>query len=694
MFGMVVLSPTLWGQAPGESETGPLTTDWSDSHLIFSKPATAERAARVEQDPRYQRQLHRHSVVRLVDGQRSEGRTSRSNIEAAPAVNAHGDWAQFLGNNGTVGATNYPAKYSFNINQASCANDFAVYTTGLLGSSGQATVVAFNNLYSGCTGTVPSVYWAYNNKGTPVSSPFFSRDGTQVAFVQAGGGFKSTVVLFKWAASASESVSSPMTLSGIFRGFYPGCSAPCTTLLDMRDGSGNVDADSNSALFYDYSSDTGYVGDDDGWLHKYNPFFNGTPGEVRTGGWPVQVNPGSLTPALTSPVFDNVSGNVFVTDKGGFLYRVDSTGAVTASGQLDFSTANDGGPGFVQGPIVDSSAGFVYVFATSDGSGGCLGTSDCTAVFQLPVNFSATTTPSEAVVGVSTLEPAVPNPLYLGAFDSAYENSVTATGHLYVCGNTGGPPVLYQVAIQNGTLGTVSAGPVLSTSTSTPCSPVTDVYNPNASGGITEWLFASVENGGAATGCSSGGCIFNLKDTAWQPSTAYVIGQEVLDSNLHIQVVSVAGTSGASAPFWNISTGGSTSDHTVTWLDQGPASAFTLPAWTGSHHYTKGTEILDAHNNVELVTTAGNSGGSLPSFNITPGLTTHDGTVTWTNVGAIATAAAAEAGGTSGMVIDNVVGSSIQAGASNIYFSTLSNQNCGTSGTGGCAVQASQAGLQ
>ncbi|HEV2381838.1 MAG TPA: hypothetical protein VG206_18875 [Terriglobia bacterium] len=47
----------------------------------------------------------------------------------------------------------------------------------------------------------------------------------------------------------------------------------------------------------------------------------------------------------------------------------------------------------------------------------------------------------------------------------------------------------------------------------------------------------------------------------------------------------------------------------------------------------------------------------------------------------------AEAGGTSGVVIDNGA-----SGASNIYFSTLLNQSC-TVGTGGCAVSATQSAL-
>ena len=50
------------------------------------------------------------------------------------------------------------------------------------------------------------------------------------------------------------------------------------------------------------------------------------------------------------------------------------------------------------------------------------------------------------------------------------------------------------------------------------------------------------------------------------------------------------------------------------------------------------------------------------------------------------TAATAEAGGTSGIVVDNAA-----LGGSNIYFSTLLNQTCTTSGgTGGCAIQTLQ----
>jgi hypothetical protein len=52
--------------------------------------------------------------------------------------------------------------------------------------------------------------------------------------------------------------------------------------------------------------------------------------------------------------------------------------------------------------------------------------------------------------------------------------------------------------------------------------------------------------------------------------------------------------------------------------------------------------------------------------------------------------ARSEAGGTSGIVIDNV---SSLAQASSIYFSTLATTTCGDGNSGGCAVKLTQAGL-
>jgi len=692
MLGASLLAATLLGQAAPDSKANvPVIIDWSHRHLIFSQPATPEQAARVQQDPRYWLQ-QRHSELAAQAPEPAATQEDRGQPQQP-----HRDWSENMGAGASVGAGNFPAKYSLALQRATCANatqpDFVVYSTGLQGQSpagtGPASLVAYDNIYSGCSafGSVPSVYWAYDTLGTVQTSPTFSLDGTQVLFVQTNTvSNRGELVLLKWTASTTETVTSPGAPLRVPTTTYPSCPVPCMTTLPLTTNLGVLNSDTTSSAFYDYLDDVAWVGDAAGWLHKFTPVFNGTPAEVTGGVWPKLVNSG--TKALSDPVFDVGSGNVFVGDLGGFLYRVNSsTAAVTASAQLDFGT------GIVEGPIADSTAGLVYVFASSDNSGACAGGANCARVYQLTTSFAAATNGKKVKVGVSTITGTTPNPMYIGSFDSTYESSTTATGNLYVCGNTGGKPTLYQIPIKAGAPGTAVTGPVLASAT-TACSPVTDILNPNASGGATEFLFASAQASGTPTICAAGGCLVNFTDTPWRASISYAVGQEVLDSNLNIQVVSVAGTSGAAAPTWSKVVGAATTDGTVHWLDQGVLSATTLAAWKANHTYAINTKILDSNGNVELVTTAGKSGGSTPTWSTVAGVVTHDGTAAWTNLGSVATHALASAGGASGTIIDNTVGSGTLAGASQVYFSTLGNQTCGTSGTGGCAVQASQSALQ
>src|SRR5271156_2443392 len=77
ILGMLALSPALVGQtslgqtslnqtsadqtSPDSEIRGPLPTDWSHHHLIFSSPGTEEQSNRVQQDARYRQQLARRS---------------------------------------------------------------------------------------------------------------------------------------------------------------------------------------------------------------------------------------------------------------------------------------------------------------------------------------------------------------------------------------------------------------------------------------------------------------------------------------------------------------------------------------------------------------------------------------------------------------------------------------------------------
>jgi hypothetical protein len=712
LVGLVTLAwaLALQGAKPAQHRT-PLPTDWSHRHLIFSQPATPQQRARVESEPRYWQQMRRGSL-RLAPPTHAHETSAlgRFGLHAPGKFQRrrkiHRDWAETMGSLATVGAGNFPAKLTFDITTASCDSDpqpdFVVFSTGLQSSGTQASIVAFDNLYSGCTsGTVPMPYFAYDTTGTAPgtirTSPVPSLDGSQIAFVQTDGSGHGTLVLLRWAATLEtfDAPGAPTLVPA--PSSYPGCTAPCMTMFDLRSGLNTQTDDTTSSVFYDYTGDIAWVGDSQGWLHKFTGVFLGTPAEVRTGGFPVQMPAGGLP--LSSPVFDRISQTVFVGDYGGFLNRVDATtAAVTQSGQLDFGT------GIVDAPMVDVTRGQVYVSSSDDGSGGCTSGADCAAVVQLSASFAAGDTGTGTALGTSTFTGTpLPNPLYDGTVDNAFLNSANATGNLYVCGNTGANPILYVVPIQAGALGIPAVLSTLATNGTNPaCSPVTDISAPGATAGsaATEHLFVSVQNN--STTCGSGGCIQNLVDTPWQASTSFTVGQEILvkgssSAVRYINVVITAGTSGTTQPSWPNTSGVTRADGSVVWLNQGNTTT-PINLWQASHSYTVvGGRVFDG-NNVQVVRTTVAphlSGGTAPTWNTTPGGFTADNNISWVNAGPLPTAALASTGGTSGIIIDNVVDPGTFAGASQVYFSTLADQNCATSGViGGCAVQASQSALQ
>jgi hypothetical protein len=401
--------------------------DWTHRQLVFSNPGTEaeaiengthERWLKITNDPRYaMQQLQRQMRSAAGDSDLSLPKLPPPKKKKPKSM----DWSMGLGP-GDIPINTFPAKWSFSTTTANCYYDFVLFPTGNSGSSTQPTIVAYNNMYSGCGGTVPSVYWQYNTSSTSsVSlSPVLSWDGSQVAFMQNNPSSSASLVLLKWAANASL-----VTLTSTAASSYRGCTAPCMTVLTFN----NSGSDVYSSPFYDYTNDVLYVGDAGGSLHKFTGVFNGTPAEAGSP-WPVSVE----TPAaLNSPVLDPVSGRILVGSAAGFLYAVNSsTGTkVGTSSQLDYEF------GLVDAPLVDSSAAKVYAFAGDDGStsSSCNdghGNTGCSGVFQFPVTFTSGLG-TETQVGYGHYG------MYSGAFDNTYftsSNASSPTGHLYVCGQT------------------------------------------------------------------------------------------------------------------------------------------------------------------------------------------------------------------------------------------------------------------
>ncbi len=704
---LVTVGYVLTVQAARPTRQGvPLPTDWTHYHVIFSRPATVEQAARVGNDPRYWQQVARQQQVLRVQAPPQPSLFSRilSRLRhPATTKNFHRDWSQVLGSGGSAGAGNYPAKFTFATNTAYCdahlpIPDYVVYSTGLAGSGTQASIVAFDNLYSGClTGTVPMSFFAYNTGGQILTSPVLSLDGTQVAFMQTNAGAASLVVL-RWH-KGDGSVGAPVAPTVESAATYPGCTAPCMVQVPIFTTGGITPLDDpKSSVFYDYASDVAWVGSRLGWLHKFTGVFKGQPTWIDNGIFPSQISPGT---DLGSPVYDSGSNTVFVSDSGGFLNRVDlTTGLPTKSAQLDFSNRT-----LIGGPIIDASAGLVYAFGDDDGTTNCGGaTVGCNAVYQFPATFLALSGGTKAVVGASNLA-KFPNPLLMGGFDSAYYASTPAspTGNLYVCGNTGANATLYQIPITSGAMSTTATTvtPLTTAGSTAACSGVINVPNPNQPPVPSERLFVSVANNAVSSPCGGGGCILSFVSGPWKPTHVYVVGEQILSPQMHVETVMTAGTSAIALnqPAWSTQIATTLSDgpNTLVWIDQGAlTSPFTT--WVASNNFAIPlVKILDPNGNVQALTTTGTSGLAQPAWSTTIGAITADNTAAWTNVGALGTAALPVAGGTSEIIIDNVLGTATVPGDSEVYFTTLTNQttNCGSVATpSGCAVQASQTGLQ
>ncbi|PYX48053.1 MAG: hypothetical protein DMG79_12785, partial [Acidobacteria bacterium] len=177
LSGLLVLGWVLTGQAARHAKHGiPLPTDWSHSHVIFTRPASDEQARLIGDDPRYWQQLYRQGQSQVLAPEVTD--------LSVAGITPGGTWPQSLGHTAAPGAANFPAKYSLSSGTANCGSaavpDYVVYTSGVIGSGTQASVVAFDNIYSGCGGTVPTVYWAYNTGGLILTSPVLSLDGSQV----------------------------------------------------------------------------------------------------------------------------------------------------------------------------------------------------------------------------------------------------------------------------------------------------------------------------------------------------------------------------------------------------------------------------------------------------------------------------------------------------------------------------------
>lgn len=520
--------------------------DWSHHRLVFSYPGTFqdamrkgsyERWHRIVTDPRFhQQQLKRHAsqwqATALPAAGSGVDRPGRTNGESRivftnpPPPPLQSNWNMDLGSNGSVGTNQHPAKFSFDLSQASCDSasqpDFVVFNTNLQGSGSQPSIIAYDNLYSGCSGLTPQIYFQYDTDGAVIpTSVVLAEDAVQMAFVQNNNGVASLVILKSQRNTPGEDAGL-VALTNTDPTLYRTCAAPCMTELPLQGGASVT----FSSPFYDYADDVLYLGDDIGQLHKFqNIFGSGTPAEIAGGdndsGWPqniAEVVPGGGPNALTSPVYDSVTGNVFVAIVATYNAAAGLTAYIPSTGgaaNIVYSSplANPVGLGFVDSPLVDSTAAMVYDFADVDNT-----ISQASGVFQQTTTFPLFDYGVEQQFGPgSSFQPQV---AYDGAFDNTYYSSPDPTspsGNLYTIGRDPSGlylPTLYQVPIAGNAMQTPVQGPVLTVSSDSQAngSPVTEFYS-----GPQDWIFLSVTNNNntsSPVACPSGeGCLMSFDVT-------------------------------------------------------------------------------------------------------------------------------------------------------------------------------------
>jgi hypothetical protein len=556
LAGVMVLAALVSGPCFAQRETDGFPEDWTHHHVVFSDPGTLHDASargsfdtwyKIVTDPRFIFQQHKRGPL-----------PHRGKGNQAPQTDPLGrDWSAALGGAG-VAPGMYPAKWQFSVTSTPSCSDYVIFPVnkaGVSGSGGQPNIVGYQNLYvnaggtGACPGTAPTVLFSYFvGTGTVQTSPVLGGSVGEVAYVESiAGGSKFHVLkgAGTGAANSNGTIAIPVA---------PGAGgSTASDVFVTLNGGVSV---TRSSPFYLYGQDVAFVGDDNGKLHKFTPVFNGTPAEVTTGGWPVTVST-QTGKILTGPVFDFATGMIFVGDSQGYLYSVSATNVVTQSGQLG------SGDGIVEPPMVDSTAMSVYVFV-GDNAGG---TASAVYVFDISTgNITTGSTGSSVAVGTNSATV----PLYGAAFDNIYFSSANGqqpAGNVYVCGNAGGNPTLYQIPITYSGgphLGSVVTGPVLASS-NVACSPLTEFYNTTTS---TDWMFGGVPATSCGAGTGAGGCVMSFNITSgtapsigpWTPSTAFASNSQIVDTSGNIEKCTGGGcgaagsTSGASTPAWTVTT--------------------------------------------------------------------------------------------------------------------------------------------
>lgn len=481
----LILLSSLWAQNPPQPAPIGVVHDWTEHQIVYNRASLLKNPSLLEREPR----IANHEIARWnnahpwVFGNAS----STTGVRRKP----HRDWNVDLGATGARLAANmYPSKYSLDPgSQPDCMNDYVVLGLNRGGiTSGQANLVAFNNLYSGsgsplCALANPTVLFAYNvstNTGRISTSPVVSLDGKKIAFVETKGGAGASSIfhVLTWTAGDGGGVVSNAADPGVNM-----VSLTYSATLNTR-----------SSPWVDYNTDTAYVGANDGMLYKITGVFKGTP-TLAGSPWPITLSAGT---SLSAPVLDKNLGLVLVGNQQGTFFSVDTTTGAVKSLVVGVSAGTN--PGILAPAIVDVSNGTSFVVSSNDGTSGVL----------VQVNSSTMTQMAKAPLGLAS-HSTIPVSLFQPAFSDAYFND-PSTGVARLCGTGAADITPWQYSFGftlTGGVYVMNTTPAfsaqLTSSITAHCSGWTEFFNPNAGVNGTDYFFFGMTS--ECTGLATSGCV-------------------------------------------------------------------------------------------------------------------------------------------------------------------------------------------
>jgi hypothetical protein len=529
MTGTMCAQDALPIPAPAAPHFG-IPEDWSTQHVIYTRNGSVEDMLKVRNDPRFLNNILLHYIrerrnqtqaaagtglneaglsesgfnaVTEVLHTQGSGKLGDLQPAAGPTtVNSKVDWAVSLGGTGGMAVGESPAKYTLNPGLPPSCSDFVVYTDTAAPKAGtQANLVGLTNLYSGTPtglcGTAPTFLFSYaiGASGSALS-PTLSLNGTQVAWL----GNANPVVLHvtTWATGTGQGTNATtgsVAPNGTFStsGTCSPAGSSCDVTLSYTTAAGctaSSAADSDSDLYVDYASNSGYVSADNGILYRISNIFSGTPAIDYC----ITVNAG-IGAYMSGPVYDEVLNEVFVTDSSKIYAYTVGASSFTLAASYTYAANKKGFA--ASAPLLDAFNGWVYVFSTDDKNGD-------TSVAQLPTSLASAVFVPLGPVGTN------PN-VYLnyGAFDNNYYTYGPAYGThpastLYSCGTDATTTAQDLFAIGfNASSGLALTTPAMAANKNVNpgtktgiCSPITEFYD-----GTTDRIFVGVgDYAGATTG--------------------------------------------------------------------------------------------------------------------------------------------------------------------------------------------------